>query len=564
MSEPEERSDESALGRQRSTQFSPPAFPQAPEEAPEEPSSERIGAWSEGSGGSGAAPGDGAAVMEPLPPPMPSEEMVAELEAWRPDEGLEVAPTDQARVIAIANQKGGVGKSTTAVNLGACLAEKGQRVLVVDLDPQGNASTGLGIDHAARTATTYQVMTTGLDIRDALIATEVEGLFAIPSTIDLAGAEIELVTQFSRESRLARALDPVRAEFDFILLDCPPSLGLLTVNALTAAAELLVPIQCEYYALEGLGQLLKNVRLVQQNVNPQLRLTGIVLTMFDARTKLAEQVVTEVRSFFGGRVYEAIIPRTVRLAEAPGFGRPITLYDPGSRGAVAYRHLAQELLGQGSTDGRAGGGLPADGGAAAGEAVVVATDADAVAAEPASTQHAEPRKPRKKARGTKKQEVRRSPPADDGSARARGLSAPNADPTGESQMELSSYPEVVAGSSASSGPEREPADVSPEPSAPEPSAPEPSAPEPSPPEPSAPEPSPPEPSPPGVAEDGTVAELVAAGAVGPGTIDAPTAEAPNEGAGSESDGDGQPQQTEVGAGRRKRRWPFGKNKGGQR
>jgi chromosome partitioning protein len=298
---------------------------------------------------------------------MPSDEMIAELEAWKPDESAGATAADQARVIAIANQKGGVGKSTTAVNLGACLAERGQRVLVVDLDPQGNASTGLGIDHAARTATTYQVMTSGLDIRDALIPTEIEGLFAIASTIDLAGAEVELVTQFSRESRLARALDPVRNQFDFILLDCPPSLGLLTVNALTAAAELLVPIQCEYYALEGLGQLLKNVRLVQQNVNPQLRLTGIVLTMFDARTKLAEQVVTEVRSYFGGRVYEAVIPRSVRLAEAPGFGRPITVYDPGSRGAVAYRNLAAELLGQGGADGEVArasagnAGLPPEG-----------------------------------------------------------------------------------------------------------------------------------------------------------------------------------------------------------
>jgi chromosome partitioning protein len=270
-----------------------------------------------------------------------------------PDAG--VSPTTEvpsrARVIAIANQKGGVGKSTTAVNLGACLAEDGQKVLVVDLDPQGNASTGLGIDHAARESTTYQVITTGMDAREALIETEVKGLWAIPSTIDLAGAEIELVSQFSRESRLSRSLDPLRAEFDFVLLDCPPSLGLLTVNALTAADELIVPIQCEYYALEGLGQLLKNVRLVQQNVNPKLRLTGIVLTMFDSRTKLADQVVSEVRSYFGERVYEAVIPRSVRLAEAPGFGRPITVYDPGSKGAVAYRRLAGELLSRGAGDG---------------------------------------------------------------------------------------------------------------------------------------------------------------------------------------------------------------------
>jgi chromosome partitioning protein len=256
-----------------------------------------------------------------------------------------------ARVIAIANQKGGVGKSTTAVNLGACLAEAGKRVLVVDLDPQGNASTGVGIAHTEREATIYEVLTAGLDIHIAVLETEVPGLGVVPSTIDLAGAEIELVSQFSREARLQRALEDVRGDYDFILLDCPPSLGLLTVNALTAADELIVPIQCEYYALEGLGQLLKNVRLVQQNVNPRLRLTGIVMTMFDSRTKLADQVVAEVRAYFGPRVYDAIIPRSVRLAEAPGFGKTILQYDPASKGAQAYRHLAQELLTKAAGDG---------------------------------------------------------------------------------------------------------------------------------------------------------------------------------------------------------------------
>jgi len=260
------------------------------------------------------------------------------------EEAPATPPPARTRVIAIANQKGGVGKSTTAVNLGASLAEAGQRVLVIDLDPQGNASTGLGIDHTVRDATTYQVMTAGLPLRDAIVPTAIDGLSAVPSDIDLAGAEIELVSQFAREARLARALDDVRGEFDFILLDCPPSLGLLTVNALTAAMELIVPIQCEYYALEGLGQLLKNVRLVQQNVNPNLRLTGIVMTMFDARTKLSEQVVTEVKAYFGDRVYEAIIPRSVRLSEAPGYGQPITTYDSASKGAAAYRRLAQEVL----------------------------------------------------------------------------------------------------------------------------------------------------------------------------------------------------------------------------
>jgi chromosome partitioning protein len=248
-----------------------------------------------------------------------------------------------ARIIAIANQKGGVGKTTTAVNLGACLAEADRTVLVVDLDPQGNASTGLGVDPADRTLSTYEVLTGAAGVQEAAKATEIAGLGVVPSTIDLAGAEIELVSQFSRETRLARSLDPVRTDFDYILIDCPPSLGLLTVNGLAAADELLVPIQCEYYALEGLGQLMKNVEAIQANVNPRLRLAGIVLTMFDPRTRLADQVVEEVRRYFGSLVYDSVIPRSVRVAEAPGFGKPITRYDPESRGAVAYRHLAREL-----------------------------------------------------------------------------------------------------------------------------------------------------------------------------------------------------------------------------
>jgi chromosome partitioning protein len=246
--------------------------------------------------------------------------------------------------VAIANQKGGVGKSTTAVNLGAALAELGQRVLVLDLDPQGNASTGLGIDPGDRRVGTYQVLSQGAAAASAVHQTAVEGVWAIPSTIDLAGAEIELVGQFSREMRLTRAIEEVAGEYDIVFVDCPPSLGLLTINALTAADELIVPIQCEYYALEGLGQLLRNVRLVQQNLNPRLSLTGIVLTMYNSRTKLSEQVAEEVRRYFGARVYDAVIPRTVRLSEAPGFGLPITSYDPRSKGAKAYRRLAQEVL----------------------------------------------------------------------------------------------------------------------------------------------------------------------------------------------------------------------------
>ena len=249
-----------------------------------------------------------------------------------------------ARIIAIANQKGGVGKSTTAVSLGASLADLGYRVLVIDLDPQGNASTGMGIRHEARETTVYDVIVAESPIDDAIVQTPVERLHAVPSTIDLAGAEIELVSQFSRETRLKKALDPIReGRYDFVLLDCPPSLGLLTVNALTAAEELIVPIQCEYYALEGLGQLLRNVSLVQQNINPELRLSGIVMTMFDPRTKLSGQVVEEVQRFFGELVYDVIIPRTVRLSEAPGFGQPITVYDPKSRGAQTYRQLAAEV-----------------------------------------------------------------------------------------------------------------------------------------------------------------------------------------------------------------------------
>jgi ATPases involved in chromosome partitioning len=249
-----------------------------------------------------------------------------------------------ARVIAIANQKGGVGKSTTAVSLGASLADLGYRVLVIDLDPQGNASTGMGIRHEARETTVYHVIVAESPIDDAIVKTPVERLHAVPSTIDLAGAEIELVSLFSRETRLKKALEPIReGRYDFVLLDCPPSLGLLTVNALTAAEELIVPIQCEYYALEGLGQLLRNVSLVQQNINPDLRLSGIVMTMFDPRTKLSSQVVEEVQRFFGDLVYDVIIPRTVRLSEAPGFGQPITVYDPRSRGAQTYRQLAAEV-----------------------------------------------------------------------------------------------------------------------------------------------------------------------------------------------------------------------------
>ncbi|MGH9245837.1 MAG: ParA family protein [Acidimicrobiales bacterium] len=249
------------------------------------------------------------------------------------------------RILAITNQKGGVGKTTTGVNLGAALADLDHRTLVVDLDPQGNASTGLGINVRDLQASMYDVILHDTPIDDCIEGTSVRNLFVAPASLDLAGAEIELVPAFSRELRLRRALEDNRDDYDYILIDCPPSLGLLTVNGLAAATEVLVPIQCEYYALEGLGQLLRNVHLVQKNLNPPLDLSTIVLVMYDARTKLSSQVVAEVRNHFGDKVCRTVIPRTVRLSEAPSFGQPITVFDPSSRGAIAYRELAKEVSG---------------------------------------------------------------------------------------------------------------------------------------------------------------------------------------------------------------------------
>jgi chromosome partitioning protein len=249
------------------------------------------------------------------------------------------------RVIAIANQKGGVGKTTTAVNLGAALAELGFRTLVVDMDPQGNATTGLGIDPSSLEHTTYDVLIHSLPMEDCVEPTEVRNLFVAPASRDLSGAEVELVGMMSRETRLKRAIDGVLDDYDYVIVDCPPSLGLLTVNGLSAVKEIIVPIQCEYYALEGLALLTNNVELVKSHLNPDLDITGLVLVMYDGRTKLAEQVKEEVRGHFGSKVYRNAIPRNVRLSEAPSFGQPITVFDSSSRGAVAYRELAREVAG---------------------------------------------------------------------------------------------------------------------------------------------------------------------------------------------------------------------------
>lgn len=250
----------------------------------------------------------------------------------------------EASVLAVVNQKGGVGKSTTAVNLAATLGDEGKKVLLVDLDPQGNATSGFGLDKNQREECIYNALLGDTPVESVIEPVEVEHVFVVPSTIQLAGAEIELVSTFSRETRLKQVLKPVLGDFDFIIIDCPPSLGLLTVNALTAADGVLIPVQCEYYALEGLTKLLESVRLVKTHLNPSLEVFGVLMTMYDNRTKLSQQVVSEVRDFFGEKVFETLIPRSVRLSEAPSFGQPVTLYDPAGRGAEAYRRLAKEVI----------------------------------------------------------------------------------------------------------------------------------------------------------------------------------------------------------------------------
>lgn len=248
------------------------------------------------------------------------------------------------KILSIANQKGGVGKTTTSVNLGACLAYIGKRVLLVDIDPQGNATSGIGIEKAVVEQCVYDVLVDDVEAKDVILPTVIENLYAIPATIQLAGAEIELVPTISREVRLKRALEEVKDQFDYVIIDCPPSLGLLTLNALTASDSVIIPVQCEYYALEGLSQLLNTVRLVQKHLNKNLKIEGVLLTMLDARTNLGIQVIEEVKKYFQDKVYKTIIPRNVRLSEAPSHGEPIITYDAKSRGAEVYLDLAKEVV----------------------------------------------------------------------------------------------------------------------------------------------------------------------------------------------------------------------------
>ena len=248
------------------------------------------------------------------------------------------------RIIAIANQKGGVGKTTTSVNLSACLAHIGKKVLLIDTDPQGNATSGVGINKGDVQNCIYNVLIDDVDMKDVIMSTKVDNLFVIPATISLAGAEIELVSTISREVRLKHAIQETKEHYDYIIIDCPPSLGLLTINALTASDAIIIPVQCEYYALEGLSQLLSTIRLVQKHLNEDLMIDGVLLTMFDARTNLGIQVIEEVKKYFQDKVYKTIIPRNVRLSEAPSHGEPIIIYDSRSRGAEVYLELAKEVV----------------------------------------------------------------------------------------------------------------------------------------------------------------------------------------------------------------------------
>ena len=265
--------------------------------------------------------------------------------------GLTMPRPRHRRIFSVANQKGGVGKTTTTVNIGVALALAGLHVLVIDLDPQGNASTALGIDRTSGTPSSYDVLLGELSAAEAIqTCPDAPRLGVIPATIDLAGAEIELVGMENRETRLKEAIEAIPAEYDYVLIDCPPSLGLLTVNAMTATQEVLIPIQCEYYALEGLGQLLRNIDLVKQHLNPGLQVSTILLTMYDSRTRLAEQVAAEVRTHFGDKVLTTNIPRSVKVSEAPGYSQSVMTYDPGSRGAMSYLDAAREIAERGTRE----------------------------------------------------------------------------------------------------------------------------------------------------------------------------------------------------------------------
>ncbi len=252
-----------------------------------------------------------------------------------------------SKIIAVCNQKGGTGKTTTSINLSVYLALEGHRVLLIDSDPQGNSTSGLGIDKNTIERSLYHVLISHVEAKDVILKTKVENLFLIPSNIDLIGAEVELVEETEREARLKRSLDAIKDNFDYVIIDCPPSLGLLTLNSLVAATSVIIPVQCEYYALEGLGQLTKTINLIKENLNPILEIEGVLLTMADFRTNLTSEVISETRNFFRDRVFETIIPRSIRLSEAPGFGKSIYEYDKSSIGAQKYGALAKEVLGIG-------------------------------------------------------------------------------------------------------------------------------------------------------------------------------------------------------------------------
>ncbi|MGK5737707.1 AAA family ATPase [Micromonospora sp. URMC 103] len=280
-------------------------------------------------------------------PPLAMEAMRA-VQILNPSGEVTMPRPERTRVMCVANQKGGVGKTTTTVNLAVALALHGNRVLVIDLDPQGNASTGLNVPHHTGVPDVYDCLINSLPLEDVAQAVEgIPNLWCVPATIDLAGAEIELVSVVARESRLARAITAYPGHFDYVFIDCPPSLGLLTVNALVAAQEVLIPIQCEYYALEGLNQLINNINLVRQHLNPRLEVSTILLTMYDRRTRLADAVEQDVRNHFGDKVLRAVIPRNVRVSEAPSYGQSVMTYDPGSRGATSYFEAAQEIAERG-------------------------------------------------------------------------------------------------------------------------------------------------------------------------------------------------------------------------